>query len=329
MRPRSDRPSSSLVPSPLGCVPGRPLDDQIVDGAQLDLVGHPNSSFVSALSHSHSRTPARGGIIPTGRTRLAVNGKDADQRRGYARCPCRASPPSTRSSRARSLARPFTYEVPDEVGRALSSRFASATRGGAASSSTSTSRRRTGVEPPPIERVLETLPPALVDLALWLADYYGSTPARALALVAPHNPARRGERRESPPGRAARRPSRRPPISPSAGTRARADRGAARRGRRQRPARRRDRQRQDRGLHPRLRGGARARARRDRARPRDRAHAADARPLPRALRRPRRAAPLGLPRPSGATSGSGSRRARRRSSSAPARLSSRRSRRSA
>ena len=29
------------------------------------------------------------------------------------------------------------------------------------------------------------LPPALVDLALWLADYYGSTPARALELVAP------------------------------------------------------------------------------------------------------------------------------------------------
>ena len=29
------------------------------------------------------------------------------------------------------------------------------------------------------------LPPALVELALWLADYYGSTPARALALVAP------------------------------------------------------------------------------------------------------------------------------------------------
>ena len=30
-------------------------------------------------------------------------------------------------------------------------------------------------------------------LALWLADYYGSTPARALALVAPYNAKRRGE----------------------------------------------------------------------------------------------------------------------------------------
>jgi primosomal protein N' (replication factor Y) len=38
------------------------------------------------------------------------------------------------------------------------------------------------------------LPPALIDLALWMADYYGSTPARALALVAPHNAKRRGER---------------------------------------------------------------------------------------------------------------------------------------
>ena len=66
-----------------------------------------------------------------------------------------------------------------------------------------------GVEALPVGRVLDELPPALVDLALWLADYYGSTPARALELVAPQKRARRGERRESPrrgwPGR--RRPS--------------------------------------------------------------------------------------------------------------------------
>jgi primosomal protein N' (replication factor Y) (superfamily II helicase) len=35
------------------------------------------------------------------------------------------------------------------------------------------------------------IPAPLVDLALWLADYYGSTPARALALVAPASRARR------------------------------------------------------------------------------------------------------------------------------------------
>ena len=41
------------------------------------------------------------------------------------------------------------------------------------------------------------VPPALVDLALWIADYYGSTPARALALVAPELPKRRKE--QAPP----------------------------------------------------------------------------------------------------------------------------------
>ena len=45
-----------------------------------------------------------------------------------------------------------------------------------------------------IERVVEELPPTLVDLALWLAEYYGSTPARTLALVAPLVRKRRGER---------------------------------------------------------------------------------------------------------------------------------------
>ena len=54
-----------------------------------------------------------------------------------------------------------------------------------------------GVAASLVERVAETLPPALVDLALWLADYYGSTPARALALVAPYNAKRRGERSDA------------------------------------------------------------------------------------------------------------------------------------
>ena len=34
------------------------------------------------------------------------------------------------------------------------------------------------------------MPAPLVDLALWVAEYYGSTPARALSLVAPAAPAR-------------------------------------------------------------------------------------------------------------------------------------------
>jgi primosomal protein N' (replication factor Y) len=96
---------------------------------------------------------------------------------------------------ARVLARPFTYEVPDDVekGAVVEIRFANARRRGVVVEVAVEAPE--GVEPAAIERVLEELPPALVDLALWLADYYGSTPARALGLVAPEYPSRRGERR--------------------------------------------------------------------------------------------------------------------------------------
>ena len=103
---------------------------------------------------------------------------------------------------ARSLARPFTYEIEDEVrkGAVLAIRFGNARRRGVVVDADADAPP--DVEPVAAERVLETLPPALVDLALWLADYYGSTPARALALVAPYQPARRGERREVAAGAA-------------------------------------------------------------------------------------------------------------------------------
>jgi primosomal protein N' (replication factor Y) (superfamily II helicase) len=56
------------------------------------------------------------------------------------------------------------------------------------------------VEPVAVDRVLGGIPPPLVDLALWLADLYGSTPARALALVAPPTRARRaGAKRRAQP----------------------------------------------------------------------------------------------------------------------------------
>jgi len=96
---------------------------------------------------------------------------------------------------ARALARAFTYEVPEDVERG-------------AIVSVSLGRRRVrgvvvdvGVEAPPGIEIVEAgpvvdrVPAPLVELALWLADYYGSTPARALALVAPHARTRRGERR--------------------------------------------------------------------------------------------------------------------------------------
>ena len=88
--------------------------------------------------------------------------------------------------------------------------------------------------------------------------------------------------------------------------------------------------RQDRGLPPGLRGCARARSRRDRARAGDRARAADGRPRARAVRRPRRDPALGADRggaPRRARADRGA--ARRRSSSAPGRPSSRRCRGSA
>ncbi len=98
---------------------------------------------------------------------------------------------------ARGLAREFTYEVPDEVrpGSVVEVTFGNARRRGVV----------TGVDvvPPagvtavPVERVLEALPARLVELALWLAEYYGSTPARALELVAPVRRARRKE--QAPP----------------------------------------------------------------------------------------------------------------------------------
>jgi primosomal protein N' (replication factor Y) len=96
---------------------------------------------------------------------------------------------------ARALARAFTYEVTDDVER------------GAVVSVGLAGRRvrgivvATGVEAPVGVKiaaagpVVDRIPSALVSLALWLADYYGSTPARALSLVSPFARARRGEPR--------------------------------------------------------------------------------------------------------------------------------------
>jgi len=100
---------------------------------------------------------------------------------------------------ARALSgREFTYELPDGAGK-----------GSVVSVPFGRSRARgvvvelvdaapVGVKTLPVERVLDELPPELVDLALWVADYYGSTPARALELVAPVRRQRRKE--QAPPG---------------------------------------------------------------------------------------------------------------------------------
>ena len=124
----------------------------------------------------------------------------------------------------RALARPFTYEAPDDVGpgAVVSVRLGGAKQRGVVVGLEDAPPE--GVDAAPIERVEESLPPALVELALWLADYYGSTPGRALALVAPPRRKRRKElpqpaERDSLPGEPEpTKPDGRPRNSPSAGS---------------------------------------------------------------------------------------------------------------
>jgi len=108
---------------------------------------------------------------------------------------------------ARALAREFTYEVPDEVepGAVVEVRFGNSRRRGVVTEVDVAPPE--GIDTSPVERVVEELPRPLVELALWVADYYGSTPGRALALVAPVQRKARGERpqpaeRDSLPGEA-------------------------------------------------------------------------------------------------------------------------------
>src|SRR5919201_4747490 len=95
---------------------------------------------------------------------------------------------------ARALAREFTYEVPDDVGRGavVDVRFGNVRRRGVVTEIDVPPPK--GVQAAPVERVVEELSPALLELALWVAEYYGSTPGRALALVAPLKRKARGER---------------------------------------------------------------------------------------------------------------------------------------
>jgi primosomal protein N' (replication factor Y) len=96
---------------------------------------------------------------------------------------------------ARALARPFTYRVPEEVapGDVLKVELGGRSVRGVVVA--------TGVDAPPVAiadagDLVDRVPRALIELALWLADYYGSTPARALALIAPHARERRGPVRD-------------------------------------------------------------------------------------------------------------------------------------
>src|SRR3954470_13942524 len=98
---------------------------------------------------------------------------------------------------ARAVAREFTYEVPDDVrvGSIVRVPFGRSRARGIVTAIVDAPPP--GVEARPVESVVGEIPATLVELALWLADYYGSTPARALPLVAPESPKRRKE--QAPP----------------------------------------------------------------------------------------------------------------------------------
>jgi len=97
---------------------------------------------------------------------------------------------------ARALARPFTYTVSDEVGPGdvVSITLGARTVRGVVVEIGVTAPE--GIEVAAAGHVVDRVPAALVELALWIADYYGSTPARALMLVAPHERTRRGPVRQ-------------------------------------------------------------------------------------------------------------------------------------
>ena len=210
----------------------------------------------------------------------------------------------------RALARPFTYAVPDDVGRGrgrgdpLRARAAArgvvvdarrgAARGreGARRSSASSSAAAGARRARALGRGLLRL-----DARRGRSSSSRRSCARAAASGARRPRASRSAARPRPRGSPPRRSRRSPASSRALDAR-----------RRRLPPLRRDRQRQDRGLPPGLRARARARAGRDRARAGDRARAADRRPLPRALRRrASRSSTRRSPTRSGATSASGSR----------------------
>jgi primosomal protein N' (replication factor Y) len=98
---------------------------------------------------------------------------------------------------ARAVAREFTYEVEDGVGVGAIVRVPFGRSRARGIVTALVDAPPEGVDARPVESVVGEVPATLVELALWIADYYGSTPARALALVAPETPKRRKE--QAPP----------------------------------------------------------------------------------------------------------------------------------
>jgi len=99
---------------------------------------------------------------------------------------------------ARAVDGPFTYEVPDDVGVGAIVRMPFGRRRARGLVVALDEAPPAGVAVRSIDGVIGEIPPALVALALWIADYYGSTAGRALSLVAPETPKRR--KIQAPPG---------------------------------------------------------------------------------------------------------------------------------
>jgi primosomal protein N' (replication factor Y) len=112
---------------------------------------------------------------------------------------------------ARAVARAFTYEVPEGVGVGAVVRIPFGRSRARGLVTALVESPPPGVEARPVESIVGEIPATLVELALWLADYYGSTPARALALVAPETPKRRKE--QAPPAERQALPGEQPPAA--------------------------------------------------------------------------------------------------------------------
>ena len=184
----------------------------------------------------------------------------------------------------RALARPFTYEVPEDVvrGDVVSVRLGGARQRGVVIELEDSPPD--GVEAAPIERVVESLPAPLVELrsvarGLLRLDAWSCARARRAAEARAAQGASAAGRAGLAAGRSgAERADRFP------GACAGAPAWRVRR-RRPLPALRRHREREDRGLPASGGRGAAPRPGRDRPRSRDRARAADRGPLSRAVRR--------------------------------------------
>jgi primosomal protein N' (replication factor Y) (superfamily II helicase) len=123
---------------------------------------------------------------------------------------------------ARAVARAFTYEVDETVGVGAIVRVPFGRSRARGIVTAIVDAPPPGVDARPIESVLGEIPPTLVELALWIADYYGSTPARALALVATESPKRRKE--QAPPAERQALTGEAEPVSLSKSQRAAVDR---------------------------------------------------------------------------------------------------------